>query len=163
MKNILLIALIFGIYGTVFPQDLEAIFDYTIDRWGIEQAYRYKNKLTLHFSNIGNGKANSRAFSENFPELHVSYLALRTDLSGNPSFSELLQRVKTTTLDAYEHQELPFEKLLEVLQPARSTESTKSSSDTSSSWSISRVAKMWLSSWVKPRLRNSPWIAPLSS
>ena len=43
-------------------QDLEAIFEYTIDRWGIEQAYRYKNKLALHFGKIGQGKANSRAF-----------------------------------------------------------------------------------------------------
>jgi amino acid adenylation domain-containing protein len=54
----------------------------------------------------------------------LNTLALRTDISGNPSFVDLLARVKATTLDAYDHQELPFEKLLEVLQPQRSTAHT---------------------------------------
>jgi amino acid adenylation domain-containing protein len=46
-------------------------------------------------------------------------LALRSDLSGDPSFAELLARVKTTTLEAQIFQELPFEKLVEVLNPER--------------------------------------------
>ena len=37
--------------------DLEGVFDYTIDRWGIDQAYRYKGKLAAHFRRIGQGKA----------------------------------------------------------------------------------------------------------
>jgi amino acid adenylation domain-containing protein len=49
----------------------------------------------------------------------VNTLALRTDMSGNPSFDELLRRVRDVTLKGYEHQELPFEKVLEVLQPER--------------------------------------------
>ncbi|HEY6322315.1 MAG TPA: amino acid adenylation domain-containing protein, partial [Thermoanaerobaculia bacterium] len=49
----------------------------------------------------------------------VNTLVLRTSLAGEPSFDVLLERAHETALDAFAHQELPFEKLVEVLQPER--------------------------------------------
>ncbi len=56
---------------------------------------------------------------ENLVGLFINTLVLRADLSENPSFENLLTQVHRTVLEAYEHQDLPFEKLVEVMRPER--------------------------------------------
>jgi len=78
---------------------------------------RYTNQKDIL---VGSPIANrTRAELEHLIGFFANTLVLRTTVTDNPRLRELLQRVRATTLDAYAHQDLPFEKLVEELQPER--------------------------------------------
>jgi amino acid adenylation domain-containing protein len=79
--------------------------------------YRYTGEEDLL---IGTDIVNrDRQETENLIGLLVNTVVLRTNLDGNPTVAELLKRVREVTLGAFAHQHLPFEKLVEVLNPER--------------------------------------------
>src|SRR6185503_18209126 len=64
-------------------------------------------------SNCGRGDV------ENLVAVFVNTFLLRLDLSGSPRFSELLEQTKAQSLAAQRHQDIPFEQVVELLQPVR--------------------------------------------
>jgi amino acid adenylation domain-containing protein len=96
--------------GTTFFMTLLAAFNVLL--------WRYTGQDDLL---VGTPIANrTRRETENLIGFFVNTLVLRTKIKASSSFRELLEQVRQTTLGAYEHQDVPFEKLVEELQPERS-------------------------------------------
>ncbi|NVJ28707.1 AMP-binding protein, partial [Myxococcus sp. AM011] len=95
--------------GTTLFMALVAGFQVVLSRYSGQQDFV-----------IGTDIANrNRAETEGLIGFFINQLALRARLGGNPSFRELLERVKADTLGAYAHQDLPFEELVKAINPER--------------------------------------------
>jgi len=94
--------------GTLF-MSLLAIFQTLL--------YRYTGQDDMIIGSFAD--CHNRSELEHVMGNFVNTLVLRTDMSGNPTFKQLLARVREVTLGAYSHHDLPFQKLVEVLNPAR--------------------------------------------
>ena len=98
-------------------QDKEATLFMTLLGGWAALLYRYSGQNDIV---IGSPIANrNRREIEPLIGFFVNTLALRVDLSGNPAFNELVKRVRQVALDAYTHQDLPFERLVDEIQPER--------------------------------------------
>ncbi|HYR12145.1 MAG TPA: condensation domain-containing protein, partial [Longimicrobium sp.] len=79
---------------------------------------RYAGTLDVSVGIAVSGR--SRREIEGLIGVFVNTLVLRTDLSGDPTFRQVVERVRETALDAYQHQEVPFERVVAELRPQRS-------------------------------------------
>lgn len=86
---------------------LLAVFNIVLGRWSGQD--------DIVVGTVIAGRTESKL--EDLIGLFTNTLALRVNSSGNPTFTELVHRVRDATLDAYTHQEIPFERIVEALQP----------------------------------------------
>ncbi|WYL93613.1 MAG: amino acid adenylation domain-containing protein [Gloeotrichia echinulata IR180] len=83
----------------------------------VTMLYRYTGEEDLC---VGSGVANRRwRETEGLIGMIVNNIVLRTDVSGNPTFRELLAQVRNVTLEGYANEDLPFDKVVEALKPER--------------------------------------------
>ena len=118
--------------GAVLPFTLPAELSYQLRQMSRQQGVTmfmtllaaFQVVLSRHSGQddvvVGTDVANrNRVETESLIGFFINQLVLRTDLSADPTFEQLLESVRETTLSAYQHQDLPFEKLVEELQPER--------------------------------------------
>jgi amino acid adenylation domain-containing protein len=79
--------------------------------------HRYTGMTDIVLGSMFAGR--TRRETEDVIGLFMNTVALRTDMSGEPTFVELLKRVRSVVLEAHTHQELPFEKVIETINPHR--------------------------------------------
>ena len=96
-------------YGVTLFMTLLAAFEILL--------YRYSGQTDIVIGSPTSGR--NREEVERLIGFFVNTIVLRTDLVGNPSFIELVARVRETTLGAYEHQDLSFDQLVQKLNPER--------------------------------------------
>jgi len=93
--------------GSTLYMVLLAAFNVVLNRWSGQDDIVVGTAIA--------GRTESKL--EELIGLFTNTLALRIDSSGNPTFTDLISRVRDVTLDAYTYQEIPFERIVEVLQP----------------------------------------------
>ncbi len=117
-----------GVHAQLLPRDLSESLKELSRREGVTlfmtALAAFQVLLQRHTGQdeivVGSPIANrNRRELEELMGFFVNSVVLRGDLSGDPSFREHLRRVRETTLEAYAHQDLPFEKLVEELRPER--------------------------------------------
>ncbi|HET6974231.1 MAG TPA: condensation domain-containing protein, partial [Pyrinomonadaceae bacterium] len=115
-------------YKSIAPELAQSLADFS-NREGVTLYMTLLSGLNtlLHYYTgqsdivIGTDVANrNRGETESLIGFFVNELALRTDLSGNPTFRQLLSRTREVTLGAYSHQDMPFDRLVDALKIERS-------------------------------------------
>lgn len=110
----------------LLPKSLNNALNDLSQKWGVTLfmtlltvfellLYRYSGQedLLINFASAGRGQVET----ERLIGFFSNTLVLRSNLAGNPTFRELLNRVRQDCLEAYTHQDLPFERLIEELSP----------------------------------------------
>jgi amino acid adenylation domain-containing protein len=100
--------------------------------------YGYTGQADLRVATLVANRA--RQETEGLIGLVVNTVILRTDLSGNPTCREVLQRVRATTLAAYAHQDLPFEEIVQTLERERNLDRTL----------LCQVMVIWQNAMLRP-------------